>query len=137
MSLLIISCAVCIFWYRSGSPMIRAAFLTSRHVSSSREMVRTMVPSSTSVRPVMFLKLMPRAHSCTTSMSPNRGLHAKSLLSSDVWITWCSSCTRLTFSLMVMIVFLPFSRLPVSDGSMSDFSWNTKADSSAAISAGS
>lgn len=62
-SLLIISCAVCIFWYKSGSPMILAAFFTSRQVSSSREIVLTMVPSRTSVRSVMFLKLMPLAHS--------------------------------------------------------------------------
>lgn len=81
-SLRIISCAAAIFWYSSGSPMIRAAFLTSLHVSSSLVIVRTIVPSRTSVRSVIFLKLMPLAHSYTTSMSPNLGRLVKSLPSS-------------------------------------------------------
>ena len=36
------------------------------HVSSSRTMARTMVPSITSVSPQMSLKGVPRAHSYTT-----------------------------------------------------------------------
>jgi hypothetical protein len=42
-----------------------------------------MVPSMTSVRSVMRLNVIPRAHSYTTSTMPNRGLLTKSLESSE------------------------------------------------------
>jgi len=45
----------------SGSPRMRAALRTSRHVSSSREMVRTIVPSGHSVSAVTCTKLTPQA----------------------------------------------------------------------------
>lgn len=82
-SLLINSWHVVIFWYRPGSPIILAALLTSRHVSSSRVTTRTIVPSITSVRSMMRLKDIPRAHSYTTSTIPKRGLLTKSLESLD------------------------------------------------------
>lgn len=41
--------AVSIFLYRAELPIIDAAFLNSRHVSSSLTMVRTIMPSGTSV----------------------------------------------------------------------------------------
>ena len=56
MSRLIISEASSILRYRTGSPMIRAAFRTSRRVSWSRCIHRTMIPSWTSVRPVISAK---------------------------------------------------------------------------------
>ena len=69
--------------------MILAAFLTSLQVSSSRVMTRTMVPSRTSVRSVIRLNDMPRAHSYTTSTSPKRGRLTKSFESLLERITWC------------------------------------------------
>ena len=62
-SRLICSCACCILVYNDGSPTNLAALLTSRHVSSNRVIVRTIVPSITSVRSVMRLNDIPLAHS--------------------------------------------------------------------------
>lgn len=56
MSLLIICEASSILRYRTGSPMIRAAFLTSRKVSCNLWIHLTMIPSCTSVKPVISAK---------------------------------------------------------------------------------
>lgn len=90
MSLLIISCALCILVNSAGSPIILAAFFTSLHVSSSLVMTRTIMPSSTSVRSVMWLNDIPLAHSYTTSTRPNLGRLTKSFESLLESITWCS-----------------------------------------------
>jgi hypothetical protein len=126
-----------IFWNRVGSPMILAAFLTSRHVSSRRVMTRTMVPSMTSVKSVIRLNDMPRAHSYTTSTMPKRGLLIKSFESSADRMTWCSVWILFTFSEISTIFAMPRSRLAVNVGSVLVFSWKTKAESSATISSGS
>lgn len=56
LSRLISAWASSIFSNKSRSPITRAASLTSRHVSSRRVMHRTMVPSGTSVRSVIWSK---------------------------------------------------------------------------------
>jgi hypothetical protein len=126
-----------IFWNNVGSPMIRAAFFTSRHVSSSRVITRTIVPSITSVKSVMRLKLMPRAHSYTTSTMPNLGLLTKSFESSAERMTWCKVWILLTFSEISTILAIPRSSEAVYVGSTSVFSWKTKAERRATISSGS
>jgi hypothetical protein len=87
-SLLISSWQVCIFVNKVGSPIILAAFLASRHVSSKRVMTLTIVPSRTSVSSAIRENGMPRAHSYTTSTRPKRGRETKSLLSSEERMTW-------------------------------------------------
>jgi hypothetical protein len=56
MSLFIIIEASSILRYKTGSPMIRAAFRTSLSVSWSLCIQRTMIPSCTSVKSVILLK---------------------------------------------------------------------------------
>lgn len=131
------SCAVCIFVNSFGSPIILAAFLASRQVSSNLVMTRTMVPSSTSVRSVIRLNDIPLAHSYTTSTRPNRGRLTKSFESLLERMTWCLICIAFTFSDMRIISALPRSSAGVKVGSTSVFSWKTNADNNATTSSGS
>jgi hypothetical protein len=117
--------------------MILAAFFTSRHVSSNLVITLTIVPSITSVRSVIRLKLIPRAHSYTTSTIPKRPCRRNSFASADFSTTWYLICTSVMRSEMAMILSRPRSRAEVRFGSFSVFSWNTKAESSATISSGS
>ena len=66
MSLFIAALAASSCWYKSTLPMMRDAVMTSWQACSSRTMVRTMLPSLTSVSVHMSLKGVPRAHSHTT-----------------------------------------------------------------------
>src|SRR5258706_7076577 len=70
LSRLILACASSIFLKSPASPITRAASRTSRHVSSNRVITRTIVPSATSVSFVISSKLVPFAHSHTTSQRP-------------------------------------------------------------------
>jgi hypothetical protein len=133
---LINSWHVPIFWKSTGSPIILAAFLTSLHVSSKREITLTIVPSMTSVKSVMRLKLIPLAHSYTTSTMPNRGLLTKSLESSLDRMTWCRVWISFTFSDIATMAATPRVRDAVSVGSTVVFSWKTKQESRETISSG-
>ena len=86
-SRLIAADACSIFSYNAESPIIRAAFRTSLHISSRRTIVRTMLPSWTSVIVQMSENSVPFAHSLTTSVSPKR----------SVVVTYSSGANREAF----------------------------------------
>ena len=91
MSLLMAAEAASIFSYSAESPMILAALRTSRHISSSRTMVRTMDPSCTSVSLTTVRKLGPLCPQVHHLVSPN--LSAASTYSSGATGNPAAACT--------------------------------------------